>query len=134
MSYHFVKSVIFLCLARRESAILLPMRTLTSLLLLFAVAAGISALLAQKPPEKLMFPSKMGNVTFDHPAHVKRAKGDCATCHDKLFQQSSTAPLNFKANMHKTAEDSKTSCGACHVAGGMAFETKGNCAKCHVKS
>lgn len=80
-----------------------------------------------------MFPTKMGNVTFDHAAHVKRANGNCMTCHDKLFQQSSTAPLNFKANMHKTAEDSKTSCGACHVEGGAAFEVKGNCAKCHVK-
>ncbi len=108
------------------------MRTLTSLLLLFAVAAGISALLAQKPPEKLVFPTKMGNVTFNHAAHVMRANGNCMTCHDKLFPQSN-APLNFKANMHKTAEDSKTSCGACHVAGGAAFEVKGNCAKCHVK-
>jgi len=110
------------------------MRTLTSLLLVFAVAAGVGALLAQKaPPEKLVFQSKMGNVTFDHAAHLKREKADCKTCHDKLFQQSSSAPLNFKANMHKTAEDAKTSCGACHVAGGAAFETKGNCAKCHVK-
>ena len=109
------------------------MRTLTSLLLLIAVAAGVSALLAQKPPEKLVFPSKMGNVTFNHAEHVKRAKGDCKTCHDKLFQQSSSAPLNFKANMHKTAEESKTSCGFCHVEGGMSFETKGNCAKCHAK-
>lgn len=108
------------------------MRTLTSLLLLFAVAAGISALLAQKPPEKLVFPTKMGNVTFNHAAHVTREKGNCMACHDKLFPQSN-APLNFKANMHKTAEDSKTSCGACHVAGGAAFEVKGNCAKCHVK-
>ncbi len=109
------------------------MRTLTSLVLLFAVAAGIGSLLAQKLPEKLVFQSKMGNVTFDHAAHVKRAKGECATCHDKLFTQSN-APLNFKANMHKTAEEAKTSCGACHVAGGASFETKGNCAKCHVKA
>ncbi len=109
------------------------MRTLTSLLLMFAVAAGFGALLGQKLPEKLVFPTKMGNVTFDHPAHVKRANGDCKTCHDKLFPQTN-GPLNFKANMHKTAEDSKTSCGACHVAGGAAFEVKGNCAKCHVKS
>ena len=37
--------------------------------------------------------------------------------------------------MHKTAEAGKTSCGACHVAGGAAFATAGNCAnsKCHVK-
>ncbi len=113
------------------------MRSLISLVLLFAAAAGIGSLLAQKAPEKapdkLVFDSKMGNVTFNHAAHVMRAKGDCMTCHDKLFPQSK-APLNFKANMHKTAEDAKTSCGACHVAGGAAFEVKGNCAKCHVKA
>jgi c(7)-type cytochrome triheme protein len=111
------------------------MRTLLPLVFLFAAAAGIGSLLAQKTPapDKLVFDSKMGNVTFDHAAHVKRSKGDCMTCHDKLFPQSKAA-LNFKANMHKTAEDAKTSCGACHVAGGASFEVKGNCAKCHVKS
>lgn len=91
----------------------------------------IGGLLAQQ--DKLVFQSKMGNVTFDHTAHVKRANNDCATCHDKLFQKSATAPLNFKANMHKTAETAMTSCGACHHPGGKAFETKGNCGKCHVK-
>ena len=55
-------------------------------------------------------------------------------CHDKLFKQDAKAPLNFKAAIHKTAEAEKTSCGACHHPGGTAFETKGNCAKCHVKS
>jgi c(7)-type cytochrome triheme protein len=85
-----------------------------------------------KPPAKLTFASKMGNVTFDHAKHVQRAGGKCDTCHTKLFPQSN-APLNFKANMHKTAEASKTSCAACHVEGGSAFAVKGNCAKCHVK-
>ena len=89
--------------------------------------------MAQKAPEKVVFQAKMGNVTFDHAAHLARAKGDCKTCHDKLFPQSSTAPINFKANMHKTAEAAKTSCGGCHAAGGTAFEAKANCAKCHVK-
>ena len=109
------------------------MRFLTLLLLTLALAAGIESLLAQKPPEKVVFQSKMGNVTFDHAAHAKRANNDCKTCHDKLFKQSSTEPINFKANMHKTAEAAKTSCGACHTPGGASFETKGNCAKCHVK-
>jgi c(7)-type cytochrome triheme protein len=90
-------------------------------------------LLGQKPPEKLTFDSKMGNVTFDHAAHVKRANGDCKTCHDKLFQQSAKGDLKWKAAVHKTAEAAKTSCGACHNPGGPSFETKGNCAKCHVK-
>ena len=88
----------------------------------------------KKAPEKLTFTTKNGNVTFDHAAHLKRANGDCMVCHDKLFKQDAKAPLNFKAAIHKTAEAEKTSCGACHHPGGTAFETKGNCAKCHVKS
>jgi c(7)-type cytochrome triheme protein len=76
----------------------------------------------------------MGNVTFDHAAHVKRANNDCKACHDKLFEESAKAPLNFKAAIHKTAETAQTSCGACHRPAGAAFESKGNCGKCHVKS
>ncbi len=104
--------------------------------LLAAGLVGTLGLLAQdkKPPQKLTFTTKNGNVTFDHAAHVKRANGDCKVCHDKLFQQDEKAPLNYKAGLHKTAEAGKTSCGACHSPGGAAFESKGNCAKCHVKS
>ena len=43
---------------------------------------------AEKPPEALVFESKLGNVTFDHAKHVERASGDCTACHDKLFPQS----------------------------------------------
>jgi c(7)-type cytochrome triheme protein len=102
-------------------------------IILFTSVAGCLMLLGQKPPEKLTFDSKMGNVTFDHAAHVKRANNDCATCHPKLFPQSAKADLKWKAGVHKTAEAAKTSCGACHNPGGPSFETKGNCAKCHVK-
>ena len=106
-------------------ALLIPTLMATAGLMLFGQE--------KKPPEKLVFEAKPGKVTFDHAAHLKRGKGDCKVCHDKLFQQSKAAPLNFKANMHKTAEASETSCGFCHRAGGASFETKGNCAKCHVK-
>jgi c(7)-type cytochrome triheme protein len=97
---------------------------------------GALGLLAQekKAPEKLTFTAKNGNITFDHAAHVKRAGGDCKTCHDKLFKQDAKAPLDFKAGVHQPAQANKTSCGGCHNPGGAAFETKGNCAKCHVKS
>ena len=96
---------------------------------------GALGVLAQdkKAPEKLTFTTKNGNVTFDHTAHLKRANGDCTVCHDKLFQQDAKAPLNFKAALHQPAETNKSSCGFCHHAGGAAFETKGNCAKCHIK-
>ena len=105
---------------------------LTSLVFLL----GFWIVLAQekkKPPSKLVFETKMGNVTYDHAAHVKRAKDDCKVCHTKLFPQS-REPINFKDKMHKTAEAAKSSCAACHIAGGQSFETKGNCKKCHVKT
>jgi c(7)-type cytochrome triheme protein len=103
--------------------------------LLAVSALGALALVAQdkKPPETLVFSTKNGNVTFQHAAHVMRAKSDCTTCHTKIFQQDSKAPLNYKAALHKTAETAKTSCGTCHNPSGPGFETKGNCAKCHVK-
>lgn len=94
----------------------------------------LSSLHAQdkKPPESIVFDSKMGNVTFNHAKHIEREAKKCETCHDKLFPQS-RAPINFKAGMHKPAEAKKESCAGCHVAGGKAFESKGNCNKCHVK-
>jgi len=85
-------------------------------------------------PHELKFTAKNGNVTFNHASHVKRAKNDCKACHDKLFPESATAPLNFKAGLHKPAEAAKSSCAACHHEGGASFETKGHCGKCHVKS
>lgn len=88
----------------------------------------------KKAPDKLVFESKMGNVTFDHAKHVAREKEDCKVCHDKLFPQS-RAPLNFKAGMHKPAEAKKISCAGCHVAGGKSFAASAtaNCSKCHIK-
>lgn len=112
------------------------MRKMSAWILLTVLLTVGFALLAQdkKAPQKLTFTAKNGNVTFNHAAHVEAAKGDCKACHDSLFPQSATAPLNFKPAMHKTAETAKTSCGHCHTAGGTAFESKGNCGKCHVKS
>jgi c(7)-type cytochrome triheme protein len=90
---------------------------------------------APTPPAKMVFAAKTGNVTFDHALHAKREKNDCKVCHPALWPQDGKAPLNWKANMHKTAEAAKTSCGFCHRAGGTAFESKGNCTtKCHVKA
>jgi c(7)-type cytochrome triheme protein len=111
------------------------MQRLFSFLVAGFLVAALLAIAADKPPEKLVFPTKMGNVTYDHAKHLERAKSDCKVCHDKLFQQSAKAPLNYKPVMHKTAETGKISCGACHVTGGAAFATAGNCTnnKCHVK-
>ena len=111
------------------------MRTLMVFLAFATGLLGTFALMGQQksPPAKLTFTTKNGNVTFDHAAHVMREKGDCAACHPKLFMQDAKAPLNYKAGLHKTAETGMTSCGSCHHAGGAAFESKGNCNKCHMK-
>ena len=101
--------------------------------LVAGLALTLIAQTAKEPPAKLVFKSAMGSVTFDHAKHVEREKNDCKVCHDKLFPQSASAPLNYKANMHKTSEAKKASCAACHVAGGRSFESKANCQKCHVK-
>ncbi len=110
------------------------MFVLTSILLpaLVLGVVMIGALQAADAPDKLVFEAKMGNVTFNHTAHVERMESDCTACHDKLFPQS-RAPLNFKAGMHKPAEANQTSCGGCHHPDGKAFATAGNCNKCHVK-
>ena len=103
---------------------------------LFFSMIALTAMLAQdkKPPATLVLQAKNGNVTYDHAAHAKREKNDCKICHTALFPQDAKAPLNFKPNMHRTAEEKHISCGSCHREGGQAFATKGNCtSKCHVK-
>ncbi len=124
-------------LKRRKREVILAhsMRALAAVLLV-AAGSGAVRLLGEekKAPENLTFTAKNGNVRFNHMAHAKAAKGDCKTCHDKLFKEDTKSPLNFKAGLHKPAEAAKTSCGGCHHPDGSAFETKGNCSKCHVKT
>ena len=86
----------------------------------YALVFAIATTLVGAQPEKLIFPSKRGDVVFAHAAHVVREKGDCATCHPTLWPQSVKEPLK-----------SSEGCRTCHKAGGPAFESKGNCAKCH---
>jgi c(7)-type cytochrome triheme protein len=106
---------------------------MSTLIVLVSVGSGLFAQPSKDAPAKLVFTARNGNITFDHAAHAKRAKDVCATCHPKFWAQAK-GDLKFKAGMHKPAEAAKTSCGACHHAGGAAFETKGNCTKCHVRA
>jgi c(7)-type cytochrome triheme protein len=111
------------------------MRILSLLSAVLFLSAALAVLGQEKqPPAKLVFKAKNGDVPFDHAAHVKHAKNDCKVCHDKLWPQSSTAPLNFKAGMHKPAEAKQMSCAFCHHAGGASFASTGACAKCHIKA
>jgi len=112
------------------------MRYILMLILIVFTTSGFGAPAQKKKeaPPKMVFTAKTGNVTFDHAAHAKRVKDDCKTCHPKLWPEAKGI-LNYKAGVHKPAETKKVSCGACHHAGGVAFETKGNCtSKCHVKA
>jgi len=87
-----------------------------------ATLVGGAVLAAQdaKPPEKLVFHNKGVETVFTHAAHIDREKGECATCHTKLWPQSTKEPL-----------PSSDGCKTCHSAGGRAFEMQGNCVKCH---
>jgi c(7)-type cytochrome triheme protein len=113
------------------------MRKLIASAALLSMIAFVGTLAQTKkavtPPSKLTFQAKNGNVAYDHAAHLKREKGECKVCHPAQWPQDAKAPLKWRAGMHKPAEAAKTSCGACHRAGGAAFETKGNCTKCHAK-
>jgi c(7)-type cytochrome triheme protein len=92
-------------------------------LALALVLGAASAADNAKLPEKLVFPSTSGPVTFDHAAHVKSRGGHCAPCHDKLWPKSAKEPLK-----------SSDGCRTCHQAAGPAFEMKGNCKRCHVET
>ena len=100
--------------------------------LLFGLVGLWAGAFAAKAPKEIVFPSKEGDVKFNHALHSKRVHDNCKACHDKLFPESS-APLNYKAAEHKTAEAAEASCAGCHYPGGDAFNAKGNCDKCHVK-
>ncbi len=111
------------------------MRKAVAIVVALAFVLAVGTLYAEEkkePPKQLVFETKQGNVTFDHAKHVASAKNDCKACHPGVFPQEKS-PLNYKEGMHKKAEADKKSCATCHVAGGAAFETKGNCAKCHKK-
>jgi len=108
--------------------------TLTLLTLGFGFVLTSSGDAQEKEaPEKLVFKAMLGDVTFDHAKHLELAEGDCTACHEKLWPQDATAPLNFKEKMHQPAEAAKTSCAGCHHPEGPSFATKGNCKRCHVK-
>ena len=93
---------------------------LASIVAVTLVGSAMVAAQDKKPPEKLVFQSKRGDVVFAHATHVDREKGECATCHPKLWPQSAKEPPK-----------SSDGCRTCHHAGGAAFEMKANCVRCH---
>jgi c(7)-type cytochrome triheme protein len=99
------------------------MRTVIALFVTVTLAGFVTIAAQEKqPPEKIVFPSKQGATTFLHTKHIGRENGECTSCHDKLWPQSTAEPLKSSAGCH-----------ACHKPDGKAFENKGNCEKCHPK-
>ena len=96
-----------------------------------AVIGAIAAL--EVYASRLVFVAGSGNVTYNHKAHTIRQKFNCLACHVKTFPLYKAA-LNFKDVLHKNAEAEKASCAQCHRPGGEAFESRGNCKKCHVRT
>ena len=74
--------------------------------------------------------TRLGRARFDHSKHIELADGKCTDCHNQVFPLAKGL-LNYKDNLHRTAEAEKTSCGACHHPGGEAFASQDNCLKCH---
>ncbi|HEU0121886.1 MAG TPA: cytochrome c3 family protein [Bryobacteraceae bacterium] len=81
-------------------------------------------------PEQVRYSTSLGVAMFDHGKHLTHAKGDCTSCHNKLFPMAK-GDLKYAAGMHKAAEAARTSCAGCHAAGGSAFASADNCQKCH---
>jgi c(7)-type cytochrome triheme protein len=98
-----------------------------AVLLIIGIAAALEYFCG-----RLVYVATNGNVTYDHRVHTIRQKFACWTCHTKPFPLWK-GPLAYTSVMHKVAEASKTSCGQCHRPGGEAFDTRGNCKKCHDK-
>jgi len=86
----------------------------------------VSAVTAVPPGMMLNFSkSPMGNVVFSGTLHAEKGLV-CNNCHTEIFQQKKgTAQIKMTDHGEGTRY-----CFTCHN-GTKAFETKGNCRKCH---
>ena len=73
------------------------------------------------PPEKIVFPTRQGAVTFLHAKHIERQNGECSSCHDGLWKQIGDPLKNSQG------------CHTCHKTDGKAFNAndRANCVRCH---
>ena len=101
------------------------MRKLTILVVVLVAVAFVSAAFAVPPGKDLTLEASMGAVTFSGKVHKDAGLG-CADCHSKIFKMKAGS---FKMSV---ADHGDKFCGTCHN-GEKAFNTKGNCAKCHKK-
>ena len=107
---------------------------LVATILLIAGMYSVSVNAKHATPKKVILKSKMmGNVTFDHAAHLKKAGGKCITCHHKM--KTNPKKMACKACHTKKTEGKKLSlknafhktCKGCHKKKGGPT----NCKGCH---
>lgn len=82
-------------------------------------------------PEGESVATRLGEALFGHDKHVELLGGRCQTCHVRLFPLE-PGMAGYADDLHRTAEQAKTSCGSCHRSGGPAFASQDNCLRCHV--
>lgn len=101
--------------------------TLNAMILILSLGY-VSAVTAVPPGMMLNFSkSPMGNVMFSGTLHAEKGL-TCDNCHTEIFQQKK-GTAQIKMTDHS---EGKKYCYTCHN-GTKAFETKGNCSKCHKK-
>lgn len=91
------------------------------------VSSGVA--LSVPPGKTLEFDkSPMGIVKFDGTIHQK-AGNKCKDCHNsEMFPKMKQGTVKISMNDLYAGK----LCGVCHN-GKRAFDTKGNCARCHIK-
>ncbi|HHQ49678.1 MAG TPA: hypothetical protein ENK19_12450 [Acidobacteria bacterium] len=77
-----------------------------------------------QPPEKVVFPARVGEVVFPHAMHVNDLGIDCTDCHHpvKAPELKTPHPQYFK--------ECQVACSTCHHADGTTRQTH-NCTTCH---
>jgi hypothetical protein len=96
-------------------------------LLLAVIAVVGMAAYAIAAPKEVVYEVKMGNVTFNHEAHL--ATGDCATCHH-TGEQVSCKNCHTKTSKPSNKDAFHGQCIACHKEKGAG---PAKCTECHIR-
>jgi len=86
-----------------------------------------------KPPTKLVFQTKMGNVTYDHAA-TSNAPRRLQSVPRQAFPAVGQGSTELQTGHAQDGGSEQNRLCGLPRRGGMAFPTAGNCAKCHVKA
>jgi c(7)-type cytochrome triheme protein len=107
--------------------VFLMKKTIISVLVLMLVAAAGMAFAVPAGKTIEYEGNGAGKVTFSGNIHSE-AGLFCAACHNPdMFPKMKTGAV--KVTMKDLNE--KRLCGVCHIEGGKAFPSKGNCKRCH---